>query len=100
MAEDCQVGDLAICVRRNEVYPQQVQPGAIFTVDYIWYIEDADGSNKFDLAFDFLKVGRVPGNLGYWHWNFRKISPHIPDAEDEETIRLLTQMPEKVDSLG
>ncbi len=97
MSDDWQPGDLALCVNRHPLYPPHVSPGAVFTVEWVWRaVRCADDPDWIDVALDFNGIERCEGDNAYWHGNFRKIHPHVPDAEDVETIRLLTTAPEPI----
>lgn len=91
MADDWRPGDLALCVkdRWSGVLTRRQMPegfgpraGGVYTV--VRVVIDPRGMTA--LVFE--------------HWSytfaarcFRKINPHTPDAEDEETIRLLNGAP-------
>lgn len=82
---DWQPGDLALCVEAGDVS----RPGQVFTV----YAVREGGLRFEELRCYYTAV---------WVWStscrFRKIRPHIPDAEDRETIRLLTGKPVREDA--
>ena len=87
---DWQKGDLALCVYSllgNHT-------GKIFTVREIIFGKYRGARGVLALRFvDFDD----PGHGGAWHHAaFRRIPPHTPDAEDAETIRLLTSQPAQV----
>ena len=96
---DWQVGDLALCIklgpwvsrRYGFERPNQSarpQPGRIYTVEAV---EVVDG-----LTFLILEgITTTDGGLRstFNAARFRKIPPHTRDAEDDETIRLLTGAP-------
>ena len=96
MADDWKPGDLALCVRGGAVHPGTRAPelpriGAVYTVD-------AFGTSGFrgGPAPAFWLVDGPKNNDGQRVWGasrFRKIEDHVPDAEDEETIRLLNGAP-------
>lgn len=76
MSDDWQPGDLALCVR-GATY---TRAGRLYTVSEV-------------LVGGMYFVG-LPTNLRPGRFSrFRKIRPHTPDAEDAETIRLLTGAP-------
>ncbi len=84
MADDWQPGDLALCVRRNPKGHDNTKEGGVYAVTGV--------------VCNGLKVGlRLEGvehhNLGSCTTRFKRIRPHTPDAEDAETIRLLTGAP-------
>jgi hypothetical protein len=66
------------------------KPGSIYTVESVWVHPDGV------LALDFVGIengGPTNNRARFWGHDpsrFRKIEPHTPDAEDVETIRLLT----------
>ena len=87
MSDDWQVGDLAQYVGPDD---GEIESGwdpqflAIYTVCYV----HLDGN--LELEQDPEKFHP----LGSWApYRFRKIRPHTPDAEDAETIALLTGAP-------
>ena len=87
---DWQVGDLALCISSSAGQPgscSNLRKGGIYTVTEVRF-----GESILGLCFREHVVGRVGGS-----WirasGFRKINPHVPDAEDEETIRLLNGEP-------
>jgi len=95
---DWQLGDRALCIklgewtdyRQNGVAPngsKLPQPGAVYEVD--------DVIVQFGEVFLHL-TGFHEADF-YWAKHFRKISDHTPDAEDAETIRLLTGVPVRED---
>lgn len=93
--KDWQVGDLALCVRggpwdQNHVAPEFPVAGRVYLVDYVAIAEFNDG------PFLALWLNNGPQNVDGPFWGaerFRKIRPHTPDAEDAETIALLTGTP-------
>jgi len=81
MADNWQIGDLALCIK-TFLGEREPQSGGIYTVASL-DIHPLDG----DL---YLGLEGFDHNEGvYWAARFRRIPPHIPDAEDAETIRLL-----------
>ena len=99
MSEDWQVGDLALCVRGGFI---SGLGGLEYPVGGRVYIV---GAVVHDWKFQTRKtpglqlVDGPPNRRGSRIWaafRFRKIHPHTPDAEDVETIRLLTDQPQRV----
>ena len=101
MSDDWQAGDLALCVDASPASdcggPHPLRSGAVYTVDEIWIGGEFAPNGRFNdwpvgepgLRFDF-----DCNKLGGWRpERFRKIRPHTADAEDVETIRLLTSVP-------
>lgn len=92
MTDNWQPGDLALCVRGGPLEPglphdEWPKGGAIYQVIRAENCEFVKGI-FFAL---WLKNGPINGD-GSKVWDascFRRIPPHIPDAEDAETIRLL-----------
>ena len=98
---DWQKSDLALCVRGGFIAGLNCEPyptsGAVYRVTEIIFYDDDEL---------WLEVEGAPDNIdsddGHNHgpvWigaRFRRIPPHIPDAEDAETIRLLTGQPAQV----
>lgn len=88
--DNWQKGDLALCVhlRTSEVpVTWKCVIGGIYTVKEVSVF--FDGVTALDLEED-------PDFLPDAAWDardFRKIHPHTPDAEDRETIELLTGKP-------
>lgn len=79
MAENWQAGDLALAIGKPSKWDiaQGYRKGGIYTVE--------GRSDIFGTLV--LKLKGLPG--GWRASAFRRIPPHTPDAEDEETIRLL-----------
>ena len=97
MSDDWKSGDLALCVRGGR-YPKVYSArksfpvsGRIYTVvSYAKDVEFIDGPRAG------LFFSDAPMNRGARVWSacrFRKIYPHVPDAEDEETIALMRGSP-------
>lgn len=93
---DWQVGDLALCIAAHPLYPPEVQPGSLHTVEWIWETTDAANPAHEDIAFDFLGVARMPGDLAYWRGNFIRVTPEEPDFFDAQCIYELTYAPSPV----
>lgn len=89
MGDDWQPGDLALCVKTTG--HGTIKAGAVATVERAAFCED-------DGLFGLWFVGIVSSGYsgGFDARNFRKIRPHTPDAEDAETIALLTGKPAQV----
>ena len=90
-------GDLALCVRggylagRGDLGDYPVA-GRIYSVSCVrfqmWQSSPAD--------LGLILPDAPPNCIGdhaWWAYRFRKIHPHAPDAEDRETIELLTGKP-------
>jgi len=99
-------GDLALCVGIGEddafalmpTIPQTPGPivGLSYTVVAVRRAVDCYGVFGFALAFAEIPP-RHPAAIGYNARFFRKILPHTPDAEDIETIRLMSGQPVPVE---
>lgn len=101
MADDWQVGDLALCVgifdpnTSERVHgPCQTLPivGLGYTVTAVRSGVDVYGNQGTGLTFAEIRNSH-PHAVGWNSEMFRKIRPQQPDAEDAETIRLLTGAP-------
>lgn len=90
---DWQVNDLAFCIAAHPLYPPEVQPGSLHTVEWIWETTDVANPAHEDIAFDFVGVARMPGDLAYWRGNFIRVTPEEPDEFDAQTIYELTYAP-------
>lgn len=99
MSDDWQPGDLALCVLGGYIAGlkggEHPQGGRVYTVEavgmaffvggrHLLALKLIDGPANYDLSREWAA------------YRFRKIRPHTPDAEDAETIRLLTGKPETV----
>ncbi len=90
-------GDLALCIKQGRwrsdgMFSRGPKAGAVLTVRRV----GSDGNGLPTIWF----IG-WPGDEGADGYNparFRKIRPHIPDAEDAETIRLLNKQPATEDA--
>ena len=102
MADDWQVGDLALMIEsgqlqcphmRNVIHMGSLcpSPGAVRKVVCV---EESRVVNSFSrsLYCGCIDLDFADGTGGVSQ-RFRKIRPHQPDAEDAETIRLLTGAP-------
>lgn len=98
---DWQVGDLALCLRNGK----RTRAGAVYTVHGICGHDQRCGCGNYlpvgyTPALWLEGVGAVDPATGCEPWaiaaRFRKIRPHEADAEDRETIRLLTEKREPV----
>ena len=93
MNDDWQPGDLALCVNNtpweHEAEAFFLNLGGVYTVAACGV---PAGGKRFCLAFREISRDGKRGNA-YCASRFRKIRPHTPDAEDAETIRLLTGAP-------
>jgi hypothetical protein len=97
---DWQPGDLALCVKQGLVacecgreYTGQLAPpvGSVAEVVGIMRCDDDVICGWSEpCAAPVLLLDSGKGGLAV---RFRKIRPHTPDAEDAETIRLLTGKP-------
>ena len=100
MGDDWQPGDLALCVRGGN-FPggfakETPRAGQIVTVERIVFVPTLQSPNG---CWMIGSSELPPNNEGNHLWGavrFRKIRPHTPDAEDAETIRLLTGKPAQV----
>jgi hypothetical protein len=97
--DDWQAGDLALCVKRGQwrhcrsggISNAPWKSGGIYTVRRYG---PCPTSGLPTLWFEGYPGER--GADGGAAMRFRKIRPHVPDAEDRETIALLTGKPAKV----
>lgn len=91
--EDWQPGDLALCVKGGHLSGLPIGPYP--TVGCLYSVEAVEIYDDWDCRF--LRVPGAPNNGSHgptWaESRFRKIHPHTPDEEDEETIRLLKGEP-------
>ncbi len=94
MSGDWQVGDLALCVANRLRPPFDTTPSKLLRIGAIYTVTAVRWSHGEQcLALGLAEV-QSRGPLGHWRaWAFRKIRPHTPDAEDRETIALLTGNP-------
>lgn len=91
--DDWQPGDLALCIKVGAWSEMQRRPlvdggpsaGKTYRVSDVVSEEGPCLYFGNPWPFDIFQADR-----------FRKIRPHTPDVEDEETIRLLTGKPEPV----
>jgi len=99
MSDDWQPGDLALCI---DDAPSRI---SVARMDGFWYRE-GEGSLSRGVVYLVAKAKffadaepplwgvRLVGSKGPWvATRFVKQRPHQPDAEDAETIRLLTGAP-------
>lgn len=98
MADNWEVGDLALCVNVGDLListsPKRIRgtagrrlrKGAVYTVVEIRH--RTTSGTVAELLVTAETGGRSAASL-----RFRKIDYHTPDAEDEETIRLLKGEP-------
>lgn len=91
MADEWQVGDLALCVDASR-NPSSLKEGMIYLVSGIHPPSDCPFDNG---AIGLFLAGVVIKSIsGAANANrFRRIPPHTIDDEDRETIRLLTGEP-------
>ena len=97
MADDWQVGDLALCVRDGFIiHPTvsstarpEIKKGRIYTVSWV----GVDGRHEPQPSLGLEEAVSPAPRGGFAQERFRKIRTHTPDAEDAETIRLLTGAP-------
>lgn len=93
MSEDWQAGDLALCVA-DELpgfgFCTLVVIGRVYVVEEVYV--GVGGKHEGVLAL-VLKGNKGRNYPGLHHALFRKLRDHTPDAEDEETIRLLNRQP-------
>jgi len=100
MSDDWQPGDLALCIDDSDGGVEEggkvvrlLERGKVYRVEAV----DVDPA----FAEVGLHLEGVPRpwsetwqiEIGWVETRFRKIRPHQPDAEDAETIRLLTGAP-------
>lgn len=97
MADDWQVGDLALCVCGgrlpiNDAAIDYPRTGAVYTVNHVAFAPFKSGENLalwFDDAPENLHGVRVWGA-----GRFIKVTPPAADEFDLETIELLNRAPE------
>ena len=90
MGDDWQVGDLALCVRSGRSLDVwEPQKGGVYTVC-------DTGCGPRGVWLDLVEDSTRNPDVGWPAVYFRKIRPHTPDAEDAETIALLTGKPAQV----
>lgn len=93
MADEWQVGDLALCVA-NALPPPRNKPTKLLRIGAVYTVRSVRWSITEQCVAIGLNEVRSKNTLGDWHASvFRKIHPHTPDAEDAETIRLLNGAP-------
>ena len=86
--DNWQPGDLALCVRPE----MNARAGGVYSVESVFYdYGHSDTAEGWGLAFSDLEP--TGDNGGYDAWRFHRIPPHKADAEDRETIELLTGKP-------
>jgi hypothetical protein len=73
-----------------------VHPGGVYVVEYVWDGIPNTDTGVLGLCLDLVGVPRWGDEQAFGPRRFRKIRPHTPDAEDAETIRLLTGAPAKL----
>jgi hypothetical protein len=94
--DDWQAGDLALCLKVGPWARAGLsgpQAGCFYTVrkvDFGPLVILGQGVR--------LWLEGWPGDASFSARRFRKIRPHVPDAEDRETIALLTGKPAKVEA--
>ncbi len=95
MSDDWQPGDLAMCLTDRFQHSYGILKGSVHTVEAIW-IEPNGWEFAGEIGLRFVGIPMKSGYYGLRAIRFRKIRPHQPDAEDAETIRLLTGLPARV----
>lgn len=101
MAEDWKVGDLALCVDARKIgrlplfcYRRTgLKKGAIYQVSGMAVSPDTGNLLLILRDFDASGFRHYPAAF-----RFKRIPSHTPDAEDAETIRLLTGAPVRVEA--
>lgn len=101
MGEDWQRGDLALCVK-NGVWKQCWEGDVIVNSNgpssgAILQVRDV-GHGHFGTCLWFVEYPGDRTSDAYTSIHFRRIPAHTPDAEDAETIRLLTGTPAPIDA--
>lgn len=95
MSDDWQPGDLALCVSRHTHYPTSVVVGGAYVVAFVYTravnADTGEEGVSLDLKGVFPRDPDGPFSLDCRR--FRKLRPHIPDAEDVETLRLMNGTP-------
>ena len=91
VADDWQVGDLALLVRK--LHDPMPRPGSVHRVvavkgPLVW--QDDDGILLIGLGLVLDGMAHARPDCGCWAGNFRKIRPHQEDEDDREVIALLT----------
>lgn len=89
MSDNWQAGDLALCVKRGAKSP--------FQIHHFYLVTEVITFGRCYPDLLALRLAGIDSGDGGWCAScFRKVKPHAPDAEDSETIRLLTGTPEPV----
>jgi hypothetical protein len=95
MADDWKPGDLALCVKKARNKNEGVgyapgcapmQKGGVYRVESVVWVEGLQG---LVIEHHYSKQA----HCAFLASAFKRIHPHTPDAEDAETIRLLTGAP-------
>lgn len=90
VADDWQVGDMALCVNASPCVHTglaALRRGAIYTVEGVRICETR-GTWPTPLALDMHGITRTRN--GWSAARFRKIRPHQEDEDDREVVALLT----------
>jgi len=95
---DWQPGDLALCVRGglwrglNGKTINALESGGLYTVREV-HLAGAPNTKLWPAGAIGLVLIGIDAGGPFSAARFHKIRPHTPDAEDAETIRLLTGKP-------
>ena len=90
MADDWQVGDLALCISEGPD-PADWRDGGGPALGSVTAVDAVD----LEPEGVFLCFDEYP-DCSFYNLAFRKIRPHLPDAEDAETLRLLNGAPARI----
>lgn len=100
MADDWQVGDLALCVAvKHSAFNS---PSSLLSIGRVYTVARVGrpihwAAQERALGLDEVRASRGD-EYGFPESLFRKIRPHQPDEQDAETIRLLTGAPAIVEA--
>lgn len=89
MADDWQIGDLALCVA-DRLPPPRDKPTKLLRVGAVYTVRSVRWSEGDQCVAIGLQEVRSRGPLGDFHaMVFRKVTPPAADEFDRETVRLL-----------
>lgn len=98
MSDNWKPGDMALCIGAHAIYPPEVQPGSLHTVEQVWpMVPNVNRPDDFDTGLDLAGIDRLPGDLVYWAGFFIKITPGtVPQTVEIERDRFKRRNPWKV----
>lgn len=94
MADDWQIGDLALCIKDPCTPKNSTRAGRVYEVERVWTHPD-----EGQLALDFFGINnghrdpKIDAFWGHLPARFRKITPPPADEFDREVIELLRREP-------